>query len=668
MSSKNLIQNGNFSNELAYWKSINSTVVPSPSDPSAHCAQLAGTVNSYIYQEFAIQPDESYSIQLMIAKQGAGMGPNVLIQLQWIQDHLVLETGMSDLIPINVLPNGELQPFLFINTDATLSPKKANKARLLINKLPLSNTMPVLISNVEVATQCSLNELECGSDCTIGPLSPLQRRQEAFKVRTDAALFEKNKPVPNHPCNHDEQRFANKIASFSKALPHNQLGEVDLSAYNQLTQALTTGNTALFEQLKLGGTVKLVNPQASYAYQLVGPDMQQVAMPAAPEFSSAWQASETAEVYWQALARDVNFSQYHVNPITNEAAADLSTFSDFRGPKENGKVTTNTLFRGSTPGDLKGPYISQFLFQDIPMGSATFEQRYRTTLPGTNFLTDYKEWLNVQNGEPPSFPEQFDPTPRYIRNGRDLANYVHIDYPFQEYVNACLLLLSYGSNALDPADPYIDSKTQYGFVTFGAAHYLDFAARASRVGLIQAWFQKWRVHRRLRPEAFGGAVQNKLTGAANYPINEELLNSPVLKKIFNMYYTYLLPTSYPEGSPTHPSYPAGHATNVGAGATILKALFNEYFIIPNPVVPTPDGLYLVPYEGPPLTVGGELDKLAYNVAIGRDFAGIHYRSDAEGLEIGEEAAIGILQDYRETYNEGFEGFKLTKFDGTTITI
>ena len=122
------------------------------------------------------------------------------------------------------------------------------------------------------------------------------------------------------------------------------------------------------------------------------------------------------------------------------------------------------------------------------------------------------------------------------------------------------------------------------------------------------------------------------------------------------------------GRPRIPAYGAGHATVAGACVTILKAWFDESFVIPNPVVPTADGLGLVPYSGPSLTVGGELNKLAANIAMGRDAAGINWRSDyVESLKLGEAVAINILNDHRALFNEQFGGFSLTKFDGTTIT-
>lgn len=511
--------------------------------------------------------------------------------------------------------------------------------------------------------------LNLGESCEIGPTSARKRRQEAFRVRLEAALFQKNLPLPGHPCNGDEDLFPNKIGNYSKGLPHNLLGEVNLNAYKALIIALTTGDPDNFESIPLGGVAKFTNPQAAYAFDMAGSDCYHLGMVAPPAFSSTQAASEMAEIYWQALTRDVSFADYDTNSLTLAAASDLSGFSDFRGPKVSRAVTTGTLFRGNTPGDLVGPYISQFLWKDIPFGATTIVQRYRTTVAGDDHMTLYEEWLNIQNGLSPTASNKFDSTPRYIRNGRDMGEWVHRDFSYQGILSACLVLLGFGQLALDPANPYLFSATQGGFTTFGAPHILDLVARAARAALEDAWFQKFLVHRRLRPEEFGGRVHNRLTGDANYPINPELLNSQAVSEVFSKFGTYLLPQAYAEGCPTHPAYPAGHATYTGAGVTMLKAFFKESFVIPNPVVASADGLSLLPYSGQPLTVGGELNKLAANIALGRDTAGIHWRSDGiEGLKLGEAVAIGILQDYRNTYNENFSGFSLTKFDGTTIII
>lgn len=513
-------------------------------------------------------------------------------------------------------------------------------------------------------------KLDFMQGCLIGPLSPSMRREKAFQIRKEAAEFYEKLPLVDHPCNGDELRYPNGIGSFSKVLPHNQLGEVNLMAYDKYLDALKSGNPNEFEKIPLGGVVKLVDPQAAYAFELVGPDSHQLEIPPAPSLSSVESADEMVELYWRALTRDVAFSDYDTNPFTISAAAELSALSDFRGPKINGQVTPQTLFRDNVPGALNGPYISQFLLKDVPYVSTTIVQKYRTTIPNDDHLTAYPGWLAVQNGSLPPTPNVFDPIPRYIRNGRDLGEFVHRDSSISDGLTAALILISYGRDAWDPSNPYFNSKTQDGFGTFGGPQALDFVTRAARPALEAAWFQKWLVHRRLRPEEYGGLIHNVLKGIANYPIHPEVLNSVAVQEVYHKYGSYLLPQAFAEGCPAHPSYPQGHASFVGAQVTMLKALFNESFIIPDPVIGSSDGFSLLPYQGPPLTVGGELNKLASNIANGRNTAGVHYRSDGTsvGLQLGEAVAIGILRDYRRTYNEQFKGFSLTKFDGTTITI
>ncbi|MFB5198212.1 vanadium-dependent haloperoxidase [Neobacillus sp. KR4-4] len=503
------------------------------------------------------------------------------------------------------------------------------------------------------------------NSCLLGPLSPAERRDKAFEIRMEAAKFYKNQPLVNHRNNGDEDRYPNKIASYSKALPHNELGEVNLKAYHNYLEALKSGDSKDFEKIPMGGAAKLVNPQSAYAYDLVGPDSHQLVLHAPPDFSSADLAGEMVELYWQALARDIPFNEYDSNQLTKDAAAELSGLPVFNGPKINGQVTTGTLFRGNYQGSIEGPYISQFLWKNIPFVSTEIIQQYNTILPGDDHLTSYSEWLAVQNGSNPH-NKKMDSVPRYIRNGRDLAEWVHNDSSIDSGLMACYLLLSYGSKALDQENPYFNSATQVGFPTFGVPHILDFITRASRPALDAVWFQKWLVHRRLRPEEFGGRIHNKMMGA-DYPINPVVMSSEALIQTFNKFGTYLLPQAYSEGCPTHPSYPSGHAAFIGAMVTMMKAFFDESYEIPDPVVASSDGLHLLPYDGK-LTLGGELNKLAANIAIGRTIAGVHYRSSAiNGMLLGEAVAIGILRDYKRTYNESFKGFSLTKFDGSKIT-
>jgi hypothetical protein len=103
--------------------------------------------------------------------------------------------------------------------------------------------------------------------------------------------------------------------------------------------------------------------------------------------------------------------------------------------------------------------------------------------------------------------------------------------------------------------------------------------------------------------------------------------------------------------------------------TVLKAFFKEEFVIPNPVEASDTGLALTPYTAGPLTVGNELNKLASNVGLGRDTAGVHWRSDEEeAFRLGEQVGIRLLADLSFCPTETHSGFRLTKFDGTTIEI
>lgn len=250
------------------------------------------------------------------------------------------------------------------------------------------------------------------SEPVVAPANPragaVIRSLKSFTLRTQAALAEKAVPLPPHPTNGDEALYPNRIGNYSKGLPHNPLGEVDPQAYAALLKAASTGNPLDFNAIPLGGTTPLVNPQAGLAFDLEGTDSHQLTMPPAPALASAQRAGEAVEIYWQALLRDVPFSQYGTSPLAAAAIADLNTLSDFRGPRTDGVVTAGTLFRGFTPADLIGPYVSQFFFPTLQYGAAEVVQQYQTYLPlddgGADYMIDFPSWLKVQNGQGPFGP------------------------------------------------------------------------------------------------------------------------------------------------------------------------------------------------------------------------------------------------------------------------
>ena len=493
-----------------------------------------------------------------------------------------------------------------------------------------------------------------------------RRRERAFRNRIRAATEEFHVPIPRQVNNGDEARYPNRIGNYSKGLPHDDIGEVLPAAYDSLLRAVRSGNPDDFARIPLGGPTKLATPQGGLSFHLEGTDSGQLTSPEAPRLASAERAGEMVEDYWMALTREIPFSQYGSEPLTSAAIADLNNLSDFKGPKIKGQVTPETLFRGTTPGELIGPYISQFLLQTTNYGALSISQRYRTYAPGVDYLTDFTSWLACENGQ--GAPQSFTGTTSYIKNGRDLAGYAHVDFMAQANLTAALWLLGNGV-PFNSGNPYLRIANQAPSTTFGNQHILALLGEVSVVALKAVLYQKWIVHRTIRPEEYGALVHKTLSHIAEYPLNEEVLNSDAVSRVFSRHNSYLLPQANPEGCPQHPSYPEAHGVVAGATVTALKAFFNESFVIPNPVVASDDGESLLPYTGSDLTVGNELNKLANNIALGRDIEGVHWRSDAsEALLLGEKVAISVLRDQRRNFNEPFAGFTFTKFDGSTITV
>jgi hypothetical protein len=501
---------------------------------------------------------------------------------------------------------------------------------------------------------------------------PQRDNRSAMRIRNRAAILDAKIPIPRSTPNRDETLYPDKIGSYHKGLPHNDFGEVDIRAYRSLSKALSTGSGKDFENIALGGNVGLVNPQAGIAYSLEGCDGAQTHLPPAPEVASAWRAAEAIENYWMALLRDVHFSEYSTNALATAAIIELSRISDFRGPRRQGKITADNLFRDFTAGDRSGPYISQFLLQPVRLGSLHIDQKYLTFPANSDYLTEPLLWVAVQNGQGPFAPGAVDSNARFIRNGRDLAAYVHSDTVIQPYLTAAQWLLK-NDVPFNSGNPYNPSLTQTGFATFGLAHLVSLLGQVANCALKCVWYQKWFVHRTLRPEAYGGLVHWTKIHKATYPVDVQILNSEALERTFQKYGTYFMPLAYVEGCPQHPSYGQGHAAVAGACVTILKAFFStDFMAFPNPVQASSDGLSLESYEGADrdeMTLTNELHKLAGNIGLGRNFAGIHWRSDYDqAILLGEAVAIGLLRDERLTVNEEFGGFKFTKFDGKEVVV
>ncbi len=365
----------------------------------------------------------------------------------------------------------------------------------------------------------------------------------------------------------------------------------------------------------------------------------------------------------------------------------------------------------------------------ILYGAQRIDQRVQGQKSGRDYMCDWAAFLDVQNGANVGAIQAFetgDDALRFINTPRDLATYVHFDQLYQAYLNACLLFLA-GGAATDiglPEQKGGDKRAP--FATFGGPHVLSLVTEVATRALKAVRRQKFAIHARARPEALAGVTticahrdlapalgksgdlatahvlklreakhdKFSLLGAIHKHNENQGRNRAVaasfaasgvaLPDISSE--NLLLPMAFPEGSPMHPTYGAGHATVAGACVTVLKAFFQMYDAhghalamkavgdkgaFATPLVPTKDGQKLEPYSEkliPPLTLVGELNKLAANISIGRNMAGVHFYSDYyDSLRMGERIATGILQEQMTTYGEALT-MTWPSFDDERITL
>ena len=542
---------------------------------------------------------------------------------------------------------------------------------------------------------------------------------------------------------------ASHIANYTKGLPHNENDGLicDSADYQAFVRGIDSGDPRDFRDTPLGpkgsqpgqsvewksaytrkhgvGVRAWESAGAGLLFDLEGPDGQSVTMPPAPTLESAELTAEIAEVYEMALLRDVPFTEFGTDEKVRASIDRLNALDWFQNtqmsltPAENnrrrGQIDPQNAFRGTAYGDTEGPYISQFLCRGTPelggdrdgvldglvrYGAMVFDNKVRVATPNKDYMTTWEWWLDVQNGADLREKETYEHTEngkyRFIATPRDLATYVHHDALYQAYLNSCLTMLAL-KVPFDPGIPFQGNDTydhQQGFAHFGGPHILSLVTEVATRALKAVRFQKFNVHRRLRPEALGGrihqwrttqlpslapvaAISNKLGptlqaikthNAAQNENYQAVMGSSCTE--FDAGDVYLLPMAFAEGSPMHPAYGAGHATVAGACVTILKAFFDHGHILPRPYVISRDGTALEEVQDSSLhlTIEGELNKLAANISVGRNWAGVHYFTDYyESLQMGEQIALGILEEQKLTYGENFS-MTVPLYDGGCVRI
>lgn len=486
----------------------------------------------------------------------------------------------------------------------------------------------------------------------------------------------------------EEYRCFNFNGSFTKSLEHDTTtGSLKNDAdYKELVTALARNNLHLLSEVPLafGTEYPLVNPTASFAAVALGVPQCNLSLPKPPTLSSKTSAAEMVELYCEAFTRDVPFCEYGTSTeiakvLGTDRLNDPDVLTYF--PDQSGVAfTPETVFRIPFHGCSAGPYVSQLLLLNIPVSNMVNVQKYLSYEPRypasgrSEWGVNAEEMIKIQNGQISSLPGPIalDTEAKFIFSGRALAETVHNDAIYQFYYQAANILMGL-EVPLNPTIPKY--QNQVPFVTAGGPPAIICAiAKCAQLALEHAWYWKWRRYRRLRPEVYSLWIDNVKSGRVantdNYDIDSIILNNGILedvKEINDMWLGtdeggYTLPQCFMEGSPVHPSYPAGHSTVAGACSTILKIFFDSdksWASIPGVmsgsltggimgvVEASADGSTLKTYSGSTtaLTVATEINKLGQNVATGRNIAGVHYFTDGRnGMLLGQEIAVRYMSD------------------------
>jgi len=562
-----------------------------------------------------------------------------------------------------------------------------------------------------------------------------QRRRDTKRVREEATDTSVSARFDTTTANNEETAYTANgdlsfIANFSKGLIHDEAGAVHPIHYRTFVRAINQDDHgASFDTVPRpsrpwrtqirpdAGVRDWESPRAGHIHDLQGPDAAAVQMAPAPRLDHPYLWAEMAEVYCMALLRDTKFSDFDTDADVATAITALQPLFTNAGTPggrpRRGPVNTTSLFRGNGPGDPRGPYISQFLLVGsagrngrteadgfLSYGQQEIDMRIQVGAEKVDYLTHWNAYLDAQDGADFRGMDTYEPTRRFVQTPRDLATYVHFDQLYQAYLNAALWMLEAGVPT-DAGLP-LPATNRAAFASFGGPHLLSLVTEVASRALKAVRRQKFNFHRRARPEAVAGLLElyrvdpthpivagspvpdladaleanGLLQRVATY--NQAQNNRPGLPNMGDDAHgpaTHLLPMAFPEGSPMHPSYGAGHATVAGACVTILKAFFDtdrdmlgsnggtlRYEADPN------DPTQLRQTAGPALRIDDELDKLAANISIGRNMAGVHYFSDYhDSLRLGEDIALGLLDEQRFTYDEPVR-MTLRTFDGRTLTI
>jgi len=498
------------------------------------------------------------------------------------------------------------------------SSESINNSPESINNLPESvnnssesiNNLPESINNSSEFINSEFKDLIFNSDNYILIDTESDSCVSSFEVKPKKYSiidYEKNR---NLKCNRSLENnvylrpiiiYDKFINLYSKGLLHDKNGYVNVNEmYNFLMRLERRDIDSLseykFDKISLSLSDDIIgNYNNTYRYSSL------------PSLNDHQLIMDMIQLYCMSLCRDIPFKDYISDSLIKKCVFSKST-------------NVGNIFRGPIGSCIQGCYISQFLYVDINTGFFVQKQLYDT------FVRDYmktsEESIAVQNGNFSN--ESIQSKKRYIITGRDIAHYVHSEDHYQTGYNTSLILF----DLKVPLNYPFDKNTIHSFI-------FQIINKALMVSSYHKWNSLF-----LRPEAYSIQINNSIC--------KEILMNPVMKKLKSINGNYLLTQVYPEASPLSPSTPSNAATVIGASVTVLKFFFDNNYEL-NVYEPDNDGQNLIDTKKK-TCVGDELNKLAFNISFGRNWAGVNYIMDSiRGLKLGETIAISCLKDIIKYY-------------------
>lgn len=400
---------------------------------------------------------------------------------------------------------------------------------------------------------------------------------------------------------------------FGKGLPHDQNGKVSNKNFKKLLRAIRKGTDKTYNQI-FSGCPELNSSKHSIRRRFHN-----------------LQSCSNFHLYGE----DISFSNLQFSSFSlNNLVTDLESlfFLEAQRDLPLDCITVPSSFFSLE--NLNSQYqiqLSKFIKNETI--TSPFQKK--------NYMDNFEDWLRVQKGyviSSFSFSDILRKEKEENKNiitGRDLALFVYekendsLEF-FLQLAHKLFKKLEKQEETKDikykSNNPYIKLKNRDSNLDFGKYGIYSLLTQAAERALKYASYLKWNICLIPRPEELAFYLTKE----------KEKKNVRFLSQV------------YPEGSNVSPSYPCGKISVVAACCTILKAFFSG---------------------NGETNLDEELNLLIHNWSLGTLLSGTNYPTDVkDGIILGEQVGISILNSSLKTYTEDFKGFYFTSFNNEEVYV